>query len=104
MTFQIQSQILEFCVLSIVSKGDVYGYQLTQRLQEAMTLSESTLYPVLLRLSAGGYLSTYDKNFDGRNRRYYRLTPMGRARLQGDLKMWKEYVLGVEKIIGGDER
>ena len=69
-----------------------------------MTLSESTLYPVLRRLSAGGYLSTYDKNFDGRNRRYYRLTPMGRARLQGDLKMWKEYVLGVEKIIGGDER
>ena len=47
-----------------------------------MTVSESTLYPVLRRLQKEGYLETYDQAFAGRNRRYYRLTEAGARALE----------------------
>ncbi|WP_067139704.1 PadR family transcriptional regulator [Oceanivirga salmonicida] len=74
---QITSDILEFCVLSCLKKEDLYGYALTQNIQEKIQISESTLYPVLRRLKQNDLLSTYDNNYQGRNRRYYKITKKG---------------------------
>lgn len=99
--FQIQGQILDFCVLSIVAKEDTYGYEITQKLTSSIEISESTLYPVLRRLLKNGLLENYDIAFDGRNRRYYKITKLGKDTLIFYKEKWEMYVREVNKIVGG---
>ena len=101
--FSIQGQVLDFCVLSIVDEADTYGYEITQRLITSIVISESTLYPVLRRLLKNGLLETYDIAFDGRNRRYYRITEEGRKNLNIFKEKWREYVNQVNLIVGGND-
>lgn len=101
--FSIQGQILDFCVLAIVNRRDTYGYEITQKLMATIEISESTLYPVLRRLLKGGLLESYDVSFDGRNRRYYRITRAGRDVLIFNKKKWDLYVEQVNQIIGGSD-
>ncbi len=81
MAFPITAALLDFCVLAIVGNHDEYGYSITQKFQESMSISESTLYPVLRRLQQADLLETYDQEYQGRNRRYYRITPKGQEQL-----------------------
>ena len=74
MVFQLSSPLLDGCVLAILEREDAYGYSLTQRLREEIEISESTLYPILRRLQKEGCLAVYDRQFQGRNRRYYTIT------------------------------
>ena len=99
MGFQYGGTILDLCVLALVSKEDTYGYKLTHEVKETLNVSESTLYPVLRRLTKEQCLSTYDKPFDGRNRRYYTITPQGRDRLKAYERDWKAYIRKVEDIL-----
>lgn len=105
MAISITSNLLDACVLAILTKGDTYGYKLTQDIQEVITISESTLYPVLRRLQKDGCLQIYDEAVLGRNRRYYRITPRGGQVLQVALGEWDEYVAQVNALLkGGMER
>ena len=79
MAFPISASLLDALVLAIVSKEDTYGYKITQEIREAIDMSESTLYPVLRRLLKEECLESYDKEYMGRNRRYYRVTTAGAA-------------------------
>ncbi|MBG9452792.1 PadR family transcriptional regulator [Lysinibacillus sphaericus] len=104
MTFQLGSALLDACVLAIVDKEDAYGYSLTQQIQSVMEISESTLYPVLRRLQKANYLTTYDQPYQGRNRRYYKITDQGRIRLLELLKEWQRYKEMVDCVlIGGNK-
>ena len=100
MSFQIQAQLLDYCVLALLQEKDSYGYELTQKMIDTFSISESTLYPVLRRLKQNKDLTTYDKAFDGRNRRYYSLTPQGKQLLIQYHQYWKEYVKQIESIVG----
>lgn len=103
MTFQLGSALLDACVLSILEKEDAYGYSLTQEVQSVMDISESTLYPVLRRLQKADFLITYDQPFQGRNRRYYQITGLGRLRLLELLTEWKSYKEKIDSVLlGGD--
>lgn len=103
MTFQLGSSLLDACVLAILEKEDAYGYLLTQQVQSVMDISESTLYPVLRRLQKADFLTTYDQPFQGRNRRYYRITEIGRLRLLELLTEWQIYKRKVDSVlIGGN--
>ena len=82
MGFKIESALLEACVLSVLSKGDTYGYVLTQSMKQVLDISESTLYPVLRRLQKNEYLRTYDQPYQGRNRRYYSVTDKGKEQFE----------------------
>jgi len=98
MTIQATGALLEGCVLSLLSEADEYGYSLTQRLRDALGVSESTLYPVMRRLQTGGYLTVYDTPHNGRNRRYYRITDTGREKLAacaGDWAVFKGIIDGI---------
>ena len=64
-------------------------------------VSESTLYPVLRRLQKDGALTVYDEPFNGRNRRYYRLTDIGRERLARYVSEWETFQEGVDKLLLG---
>ena len=101
MAFQLGSALLDACVLAILAKEDAYGYSLTQQVREVMDISESTLYPVLRRLQKGNYLSTYDQPFQGRNRRYYRITDDGRVKYEELLAEWKEYKEKIDHVLIG---
>ncbi len=102
MIFSINTGLLDACVLAILSRGDEYGYRLTQEVKQVMAISESTLYPVLRRLLKNGWLSTYDQPFQGRNRRYYRITSEGLTQHSLYLNEWKEYKNRIEGIFGGE--
>ena len=83
MSFTTGAALLDAVVLAVVSREEegTYGYKITQEIKQALELSESTLYPVLRRLQRDGCLTIYDEPFHGRNRRYYKITPLGRQQL-----------------------
>lgn len=99
MTFQLGGSLLDACVLALVSKEDAYGYSLTQSLREVVTISDSTLYPVLRRLRKEGLVETYDKSFEGRNRRYYSITPAGVTQLKEYQEDWSHFKERIDFIL-----
>ena len=103
MAFPISSTLLDALVLSIVAREDTYGYKITQEIREAIDMSESTLYPVLRRLQKDECLETYDKEYMGRNRRYYRVTATGVAQLSLYREEWKSHKQKVDRIMEGEK-
>ena len=101
MTYQVTAPLLDACVLGILEKEDFYGYTLTQKVQEVIDISESTLYPVLRRLQKEGELTTYDSPVQGRNRRYYRITEAGKDKLKFYRDEWKSYKDGIDRLLSG---
>ena len=101
MVFQLGSGLLDACVLAILNHEDTYGYVLTQNVKGVVDISESTLYPVLRRLQKEESLVTYDKEFSGRNRRYYQITDQGRDKLKMYCTEWKNYKENIDHILEG---
>ena len=99
MSFKIESSLLDACALSILNRGDTYGYEITQEMKKAIDISESTLYPVLRRLQQDKLCFTYDQPYQGRNRRYYSITPQGQAKLEEYKNMWEEYRNEIESLL-----
>ena len=102
MAYAIGPQLLDGCVLAVLSHGDAYGYILTQQVKTRLDISESTLYPVLRRLQRDGLLTVYDRPFQGRNRRYYAITPVGRTQLERRRQEWRQFRDGVEELMKED--
>lgn len=104
MNFNSSTNILDAIVLSVVAKEakeGTYGYKITQDVRQVIEVSESTLYPVLRRLQKDQYLETYDKEFDGRNRRYYKITSNGNVLLNEYKKAWTNYRKDIDSILLG---
>ena len=99
MIFQLGTALLDTCVLAILSKADTYGYVLTQSVKELFDVSESTLYPVLRRLQKEACLDTYDRSYQGRNRRYYQITENGTQKFNEYAQEWIVYKNKVDKIL-----
>ena len=102
MAFPISAGLLDAMVLSIVKREDTYGYKITQDITKAAQVSESTLYPVLRRLQKNSYLETYDREFQGRNRRYYRLTASGVNMLDEYKTQWENHKKTVDSILNNE--
>lgn len=98
MAIQIQTRLLEGTVLAFINQEDLYGYALTQQVQAVFNISESTIYPVLRRLKKEKYLVTYDEPFQGRNRRYYKITKAGKVELQIINAEWNEFKTKVDQV------
>ncbi len=99
MSFPISSGLLDAMVLSVVDRKDTYGYEITQYLRSAVDISESTLYPVLRRLQKNEFLETYDREYMGRNRRYYHVTAKGKLSLTEYRSDWERHKALVDKIL-----
>ena len=93
MVFNTGAALLDAIVLAAVQKEPegTYGYKITQEARGVLELSESTLYPVLRRLQKDECLETYDMEFGGRNRRYYKITEKGRKQLMLYCQEWSNY-------------
>lgn len=99
MLFTINSNLLNACILAQLEEGASYGYALTQALQSRVDCSESTLYPVLRRLEKEGLLVSYNKEFNGRNRKFYEITREGREQLKTMREEWSSYSRTVEELL-----
>lgn len=99
MNFFSGSAMLDAIVLAVVSREEAYGYKITQDVRSVIDVSESTLYPVLRRLQKDGCLETYDMEFDGRNRRYYKITSNGMIILDRFRSEWNEYRKKIDSIL-----
>lgn len=104
MVFNTGAALLDAIVLAIVSRDaeGTYGYKITQDVRRTIEVSESTLYPVLRRLQKDGCLEIHDRQFDGRNRRYYQLTDKGEAQLRLYRSEWKDYSSKINALFGGN--
>ena len=102
MVFTLSAAILDAIVLSVVAREGTYGYKITQDVRSIVDVSESTLYPVLRRLQKGGYLETYDMEFQGRNRRYYKITSNGMILLDNYRNDWIDYKKKIDSFMLGN--
>ncbi len=91
-------------VLYLLSKEDLYGYQIAQLIEEKSegiyTMLEGSLYPVLYRLEEAGYISEYTQ-FVGKRRirKYYRLEAGGKAYYEKLLIDYRTILRGIDKIL-----
>ena len=101
MDIQLKKGILDVCVLYAVSKGESYGYKIISDLQGIIEISESTLYPILKRLEASGFVTTRTAEYSGRLRRYYKITSTGLKKLHDGREDFLEINTIYRKIFGG---
>ena len=101
MVFNTGAALLDAIVLSVVSRDleGTYGYKITQDVKKAIEVSESTLYPVLRRLQKDECLEVYDREYGGRNRRYYKVTSKGDAQLALYRGEWRRYSGKISAIL-----
>ena len=97
---QMRKGIIEFCILEIISRGEVYASDMLGELTAAkMIVVEGTLYPLLTRLKNAGLLDyTWVESSAGPPRTYYKLTPAGQQFLEELRQTWKEVEASIEHI------
>jgi len=98
---QMRKGILEYCILHIISRGEVYASDLLQELTVAhLIVVEGTLYPLLTRLKNSGLLEyKWIESNSGPPRKYYTLTKSGEKFLDSMSKTWSELLKSTEKIL-----
>lgn len=103
---QLMKGILEGCVLSVIARGETYGYEILTALDgygfEA--LGEGTLYPILTRLDKNGCISCRkEKSPLGPIRKYYSITDEGRERLKFFIENYKKVTKSANAVLFGNE-
>ncbi len=107
---KFESQLLKgvapVVVLEILSRGPMYGYELSraigQRSDDVLTLGKGTLYPLLYNLEAKKLVQAkWETTASGRKRRYYSITGKGRTELADRKTQLVELTKGLDLIMGG---
>lgn len=100
MNAQFKKGVLELVVLLSVVKRDMYGYELVAEVSKVVDVNEGTIYPLLKRLTNEKYFDTYLKeSTEGPPRKYYHLTPLGRAYMNNLKLEWLEFFSKVHNFI-----
>lgn len=97
---QMRKGILEYCILSILSKGDAYASTIISELKDSeMIVVEGTLYPLLTRQKNQGLLNyRWEESTQGPPRKYYSITDKGHAVLAELDNSWKDMVRIIDNI------
>ena len=102
---QLKMGTTEILVLAALSKRDRYGYEITQDVLERsggyFELKQGFLYPTLSRMEAAELLKGYwkDSKAGGPNRKYYKITRQGRARLKSSIAAWSDFSQKFDKVL-----
>lgn len=90
-------------VLRLLEEGDLYGYQMIERLRErskyVFELKAGTLYPLLHGMEEKGFLTSYEQEEGGKVRKYYHLTRDGKKVLKEKEEEWNTYRSAVERVL-----
>ena len=91
-------------VLHLLSREDMYGYQMIAELERkfdsTFSMKEGTLYPILRGLENSGAVQAYQQETpSGRVRKYYHLTEQGRKQLAEETKAWRSYESAINAVL-----
>ncbi len=103
---QLLKGIAPAVVLEILSRGRMYGYELSQAIEsrsgDILSLGKGTLYPLLYNLEAKKLIKgRWEKADSGRKRRYYSITSKGKSQLAKQKAQFKELTAGLNLVFGG---
>jgi PadR family transcriptional regulator PadR len=99
---------LDMLILQVVAHGPIHGYAIAQRIQQlsrdALQILQGSLYPALHRLENKGYLAAdWQQSETGREAKYYRLTPRGRAQLKSETANWARLAQAIALVLRSAE-
>lgn len=101
---QLKKGVLEMVVLSKIADHDRYGYDIYQDISHNMAISESTIYPILRKITKEGLCETYlRESTEGPPRKYFRISFKGKKRLDELQKDWNKFQRVVNKMIRSDK-
>lgn len=103
---QMRKGILEYCILHIISRGEVYASDMLEELTSArIMVVEGTLYPLLTRLRKAGLVDYHwVESTSGPPRKYYKLTDKGQEFLDQLGNTWQELVASTNQIISNSHQ
>jgi PadR family transcriptional regulator PadR len=104
---QLLHGVLDMCLLSIIHEEASYGYEMVSKLRErGLNLaSEGSIYPLLSRLQKQGMIESYlVQSSEGPARKYYRMSPPGRAALEQWRHDWDGFKDSVDAVLDGAAR
>jgi len=98
---QMRKGVLEFCILSIISRGEVYASDMLEELTQArIMVVEGTLYPLLTRLRKAGLVDyKWVESTSGPPRKYYTITLQGQEFLNALMRTWVELTNSTNQIV-----
>lgn len=103
MNSQMKRGTLELCALSVMSRGDCYGYELVNLISKCMEITEGTIYPLMKRLKESGLIDSYIvESNEGPPRKYYKLTEAGAEELERLSEEWYEFTQSIDKLLKGE--
>ena len=103
MNSQYKKGVVELCVLSLLEKGDCYGYEISETLSRHIDIADGTVYPILRKLKADGMLTTYlQEESGGPPRKYYALTALGREAYAADRAEYLKFAQSVQTLLEDD--
>lgn len=98
---QMLKGTLEGCILKIINSEEIYGYEISQKLKEHgfHDISEGTIYPLLLRLERGEFITaTFRNSNTGPKRKYFHITEKGKEELNLFIEHWEEMQCAVNHL------
>ena len=97
---QMRKGILEYCILLIIARGEMYASDILKELKTAnLIVVEGTLYPLLNRLKTAGLLSyTWAESNEGPPRKYYSLTEKGKKNLELLNQSWQTLTSSINSL------
>lgn len=99
---QIKRGLLEMCILNLLAREQLYGYQLSKKLTAipGLVVTEGTIYPLISRLKRDGLLKTnFVESPHGPVRKVYELSADGERRRKDINEMWKEVSHSINELI-----
>lgn len=100
MNKQNKKGVLELCVLSLLSKDDRYGYDVSEALAKRIDIADGSVYPILRKLKGDGLVSTYlSENSGGPPRKYYSLTSLGKKEFKKAKSEWHAFVKAINDLL-----
>lgn len=101
MDAQLKKGLLDVCVLASLRGGESYGYKMISDIAPYVEISESTLYPILKRLEACNAVSARSAIYNGRLRKYYKITNIGYQKIDEFIDTMQQFKKISEFIMGG---
>jgi PadR family transcriptional regulator PadR len=97
---QMRKGILEYCVMLVISRGEIYSSDIIGQLTQAnMLIAEGTLYPLLTRLKNAGLLAyAWKESTQGPPRKYFTITEPGKRYLNELDKTWADMTLTINQL------
>ena len=101
MNVQLKKGVLDLCVLHLLKEKPTYGYDIYQSIKEVLSISESTIYPILRKMVQEKLLTTHlEASPEGPPRKYFEMTKKGHETHALLLEEWETFITSIATLLG----